>query len=240
MVEILDRGRVLVIVLSDPERFNPLSSSVLGEIKQIVESHRENPRPLLITGKGRLFSAGIDLAEVAFSSRPEDAQKPFKALVEVIDALLEYPVPTAVYLNGPAIAGGGELALATDFIYMNPNSWLEWPEVKWNIIAPMFLGLAKQSGLPRLAALNMDAGRIPANDAMSLGIAAGIFEDLEKTLEVFDKVAGLYEANKFAFSILVKEAREWKRKAVREIAFKLVDAAGSEELIMRARKFLKK
>ncbi len=239
-VELEVREKVLLIVFSEPEKFNPLSAGTLNKIRQIVESYHDNPKPLLITGKGKLFSAGIDLSEVASSTSPEEAQKPFKALVETISVLLEYPAPTGVYLNGPAIAGGGEIALATDFIYANPKAWLQWPEVKWNIIAPLFLALSKKTGLPRLASLNMDAGKIPAEDAYKMGIVSGLLPSLDEALKAMEQVYNLYVSNKFAFRILLEETRSWKKTAVTEIAYKLVDAAASDELIERARRFLSK
>ncbi len=239
-VELEVREKVLVIILSEPEKFNPLSTATLNKIKQIIESYYENPKPLLITGKSKLFSAGIDLAEVASATTPEEAQRPFKALVETISTLLEYPAPTGVYLNGPAIAGGGEIALATDFIYASPGAWLQWPEVKWNIIAPLFLALSKKTGLPRLASLNMDAGKIPAEDAYRVGIVSGLLSGLDDAVRAMEQVYDLYEANRYAFKILLSETRSWKKTALAEIAFNLVNAAASEELIVRARRFLSK
>jgi enoyl-CoA hydratase/carnithine racemase len=233
-----ERGGVVLLVLSRPERLNALNTSLLEALTAAVrERARAGAPPLLLTGEGRAFSAGIDLGEVAGASSPGEAARPFQALLEALGALLDYPAPTLAYINGPAIAGGGELALAVDVPIASPKARLEWPEARWNLVAPLYTELASRLGLPRLAAGALAAAQFTAEEAASLGLVAGVAGSLEEALEAARRLGEAYTSNTRAFQAILGDLRAWKRGAL-ERAGRLVELAASLELVERARRFL--
>ena len=235
-----EKEGVYVITLSRPEKLNPLSSTLLEGLATKLSELAGQPRTLLLAAEGRVFSAGIDLEEVASANTPEEASKPFKALGRAIRSLLAYPAPTLAYIHAPAIAGGAELALAADIIVVGPRGRLEWPEVKWNIVPPLLLALASRTPLTILSAAAVHARRITGEEALRLGVAAYSVESLEDAVALAAGVQKLYDTNREAFNVMLPRLRSWKIKAVEEEIPELERLAMSMELVERARRFLKK
>ncbi len=229
---------LLLVRLSKPEKYNPLGSVLLERLKNIVEAYRGSGKVLLLTGKGRLFSAGIDLFEVASYNEPSEASKPFKLLGEAMKALLEYDAPTITYLNGPAIAGGGELALSTDIILAGENATLEWPEPRFGIAAPMLLSYAAHTGSPRLAALALTGERIGAREALAMGLVHKIVGGEEEAVEEARRISQLYRGGREAYALMLGELRSWKRKGLERILPVLERLASQPVLLERARAFV--
>ncbi len=235
-----EKEGVYIITLSRPEKLNPLSSSLLERLTIKITELAGEPRTVLLAAEGRVFSAGIDLGEVASAETPEEAAKPFKALGRAIKALLDYPAPTLTYIHAPAIAGGAELALATDIIIVGPRGRLEWPEVKWNIVPPLLLALASRTPLTLLSAAALNAKRITGEEALRLGVAAYSAENLEDAIALATSIQKLYETNREAFKAMLPKLRSWKLKAVEEEVPELESLAASMELVERARRFLRR
>lgn len=233
-----ERGGVLLAVLSRPDKLNALDTETLRALTEKLAGEAASPKVLLLAAEGRVFSAGIDLEEVARAGSPEEAARPFRALGEAIRALLTYPAPTLSYVHAPAIAGGAELALATDIIIVGPGARLEWPEVKWNIVAPMLLALASKSGSGRLAASALTGERISAEEALGLGIASFRAGSLEEAVEIASRLASLYSENHAAYTSMLPSLRQWKFEAVDEVLPQLESLAASMELVERARRFV--
>jgi enoyl-CoA hydratase/carnithine racemase len=98
------------IVLAGPGK-NALGSSMMAHL--LAQLGEANGRPILVTGQGDAFSAGLDLREVASLDGPGMARF-LDLLVRLMDAWYTYPGPTVALLNGHAIAGGTVLALTCD------------------------------------------------------------------------------------------------------------------------------
>src|SRR5215467_7186523 len=103
-------GDVYELTISGPGR-NALSSVLMEHL--IGEVRAAGGRPLLLTGAGGVFSAGLNLKEVA--ALDHAGMTRFLGLLDdLIDALYGYPGPTVAAVNGHAIAGGCMLVLCTD------------------------------------------------------------------------------------------------------------------------------
>src|SRR4051812_29068404 len=107
---------VATITIARPDRLNALSGQTVDELRGAVEeSGRSGARCLLLTGEGRGFSSGADLA--GGGGLPEDAgaalEKHFNPLIEAIFAL---PIPVVAAVNGPCAGAGCSLALAADIV----------------------------------------------------------------------------------------------------------------------------
>src|SRR5262245_52528807 len=98
------------LTLSGPGK-NSLATPLMERI--LAEVRAAGGRPLLVTGAGDAFSAGLNLKEVAGLDRP-GMERYLLLLDDVIDALYGYPGVTVAAVNGPAIAGGCVVALCCD------------------------------------------------------------------------------------------------------------------------------
>jgi len=113
-----DRGRVRLLTLDRPERRNALSSALQADLVEELLGAAEggSVRAIVLTGNGPAFCAGFDLKEIREADQRGEPfrppmNRPGRSLFEVVT---ETPLPVIAALNGAAVAGGFELALACD------------------------------------------------------------------------------------------------------------------------------
>lgn len=139
-----DDGKVLTICIDRPKALNSLSGDVLTKLVAILRAENGNSdiRGLLLTGGGtKAFIAGADISEMQ-AMTAEEAQK-FSALGQEATCLLEQlPLPTIACVQGYALGGGCEMALACDFIFATDRAVFGQPEVHLGII-PGFGGCVR-------------------------------------------------------------------------------------------------
>ncbi len=137
-------------------------------------------RPVLLTGAGRAFSAGLDLKEV-MSLTAETAPAFLNGLVDTMEAVYTYPGPVVGAVNGHAIAGGCVLALACDFAYAtdDPRVRIGLNEIALGLrFPPRLLGLVTaQVPARHLDEVVLGAGLHAPAEAARLGLVAGVAED---------------------------------------------------------------
>ncbi|TFV62162.1 UNVERIFIED_ORG: enoyl-CoA hydratase/isomerase family protein [Bacillus sp. AZ43] len=127
-----NRGHVRVLTLDRPERRNALSSPLQADLVEELLACAEDPdvRAIVLTGNGPAFCAGFDLKEIRERDRAGERfrppmNRPTRSLFEVVT---ETPVPIVAALQGAAVAGGFELALACDLRVAAPGIRLGLPE----------------------------------------------------------------------------------------------------------------
>jgi enoyl-CoA hydratase len=171
-----DRGVVRVITVNRPAVLNALSVAVVGELTDAAHLARADAaagkiRGLVLTGAGKAFVAGADIAAMAEMSEA-DAREFARTGHAVGDALVLLPIPVIAAVNGFALGGGCELALACDFIYAAEAARFGQPEVKLGVI-PGFGGtqrLARRVGLARALELCMAGVMIDAAEGLRIGL----------------------------------------------------------------------
>lgn len=99
------------VLISFPAKKNATSTATLEALARDLAA--AGGEPVLLTGAGDVFSAGLDLEEVAELDLPR-ARRLLEALEGTVEALFTYPAPTVALVNGHAIAGGCVLALCCD------------------------------------------------------------------------------------------------------------------------------
>ncbi len=186
---------IATVTISRPEKLNALDPTTVAELLRAVSElqHRDPPRAVILTGAGKAFVAGADIA--AMSSMSTTDARRFAEAGHQVAALLEtasFPVIAAV--NGFALGGGCELALACDFIYASEKAKFGQPEVKLGVI-PGFGGtqrLARRVGIGKARELCYTGDIIGAEEALRIGLVNAVFAPddlLAKTREVAERIA---------------------------------------------------
>src|ERR671914_1391655 len=145
-VERGDNG-IAVLTVDRQEKLNSLNPQVIKEIGQaLLDLESDQPRVTIVTGAGeKSFVAGADIA-VMNEMSPLEAKR-FAELGHAATALLDRsPVPTIAAVNGYALGGGCELALACDIRVAAENALFGFPEVSLGILP----GMGGTQRLPRL------------------------------------------------------------------------------------------
>lgn len=148
----VDKG-VATITINRPKAMNALNSTLLNELSSVLDeiSTNEDIRVLVLTGAGeKAFVAGADIAELSKLS-PLQAKLFVKNGHDAIGKLQALSIPVIAAVNGFALGGGSELALASDFIYASEAAKFGLPEMTLGII-PGFGGTQR---LPRAVGANM-------------------------------------------------------------------------------------
>ena len=186
-------GSIAVLSVNRPKALNALNSRTLEELNLAFAEIIKNPalRALIVTGSGeKAFVAGADIAEMAAYS-PGQAQE-FSALGHKTFAQLEsLSIPTIAAVNGFALGGGCELALACDLIYASEKAKFGLPEVGLGVI-PGFGGtqrLTRVVGKMRAKELIFTGEMIDAKAAKEIGLALDVVAP-EKLIEHCKAVAG--------------------------------------------------
>jgi enoyl-CoA hydratase/carnithine racemase len=128
-----DRGHLRLLTLDRPERRNALSTALQADlVEQFLSLVADGVRAVVLTGNGPAFCAGFDLKEIrAADERGERFRPPMnRPARNLFEVLTETPVPVIAALNGAAVAGGFELALACDIRIAAPGIRLGLPEAQ--------------------------------------------------------------------------------------------------------------
>ncbi len=179
-------GEVGILTINRPTKLNALNIQVHRELKSILGEIKEsNLKGLILTGEGeKAFIAGADIAEMK-PMTPAEASA-FSELGQQVTLLLErLPIPTIAAVNGFALGGGFEMAMACDFIFATQNSVFGLPEVKLGLI-PGFGGTQRLSrivGERRARELTFSGRNVTSDEALSLGIALKLFATKAELLE---------------------------------------------------------
>lgn len=136
MIEIQAVGSVQVLTLTSG-RVNALDVEFLGELTQAVQDlARSGGDAVVITGAGRVFSAGVDLNRVV-EGGADYTDRLVQALSDAFEAVFTYPGPTVAAINGAAIAGGCVLACACDWRLATPEAQIGAAEVRVGVAFPV-------------------------------------------------------------------------------------------------------
>ncbi len=163
-------GHLLIVTINRPERMNSLHPPANFELEKIFNDFAANPDlwVAIITGAGdRAFSAGNDLRYQAEGNKIEVPKTGFAGLTARYD--LDKPVIAAV--NGVAMGGGFEIALAADLIIASDKAVFALPEPRVGLaaLAGGLHRLPRQIGLKRAMGMILTARRVSAEEGKELG-----------------------------------------------------------------------
>ena len=165
---------IWLLTVNRPKALNALNAATLAEIGAAVSRVAADgeARVLLVTGAGeKAFVAGADIAEMKDAS-VEQAREFSEQGMRVMHALEALPVPVIALVNGYALGGGCELALACDWIVAADDAVFGQPEVNLGI-PPGFGGtqrLPRRVGTARALELLVTARQVQAGEALAIGL----------------------------------------------------------------------
>ena len=173
-LKIETENNICTIIINRPDKLNALNDAVLNELNKVMDSvyTDENIKGVIITGAGdKAFVAGADIAEFLSVNDNEGASLARKGQ-DVFSKIENCPKPVIAAVNGFALGGGCELAMACHFRLGSSNAKFGQPEVNLGLIPgyggtqrlPMLIGKGKAMELI------MSGNMIGADEAKSLGL----------------------------------------------------------------------
>jgi enoyl-CoA hydratase len=189
------RGAVALLTLDRPQVLNALDAATLESLHaRVLELSRDGAlRAVVLTGEGRAFAAGADIAEMRRLD-PLGAEAFSRLGHAALSALEALSVPTIAAVNGFALGGGCELACACDWIYASTKARFGQPEVNLGLL-PGFGGtsrLLRRVGVGWAKELVLSGEAIDAETAQRIGLANRLFAPealVTAALEAAAKVA---------------------------------------------------
>lgn len=180
--------RIVTVTVNRPAARNALSRATLTELERVLQELQapqpDEVRGVLLTGAGdRAFVAGADIREMSAMTPAEG--ETFGRLGQGVTELLEsLPVPVVACVNGYALGGGCELAMAADLIYAVDGASLGQPEVTLGLIAGFggCVRLQRLVGPARARELLYTGRLIDAAEALRLGLVQSVFPSVDEML----------------------------------------------------------
>jgi enoyl-CoA hydratase/carnithine racemase len=178
-VDVKVTGAVGTILLNRHERRNALTHAMLAQLREALgDLHQERRvRAVVLTGSGTTFCAGMDLREMqSVAELPANEQAAHWGEVaddyrELVVQMLELPKPIIASVNGPAVAGGAGLVLASDVVVAGEAAKFGLPDARRGVVSGI-VGplLAFRVGAGIAARMMLTASLFPADEAYRLGI----------------------------------------------------------------------
>lgn len=187
-------GKVAVIKFNRPKALNAINPQVVAEVQKALDEIEKDPsiKVLVLAGEGeKAFVAGADISYMVNLS-PLAARKWSQEGHDLGSRIENFPIPVIACVNGFALGGGTEMAMACDFIYASETAKFGQPEINLGLI-PGFGGtqrLSRLVGKAMAKELCMTGGMITAQEAKTIGLVNKVFpadklwEETMKTAEL--------------------------------------------------------
>jgi enoyl-CoA hydratase/carnithine racemase len=185
-----DRGHVRHVVLNRPEKRNAMNQELLRELAGALRAaaDEEAVHCVVLRGEGPVFSAGVDLVELASSAGEPQVLRPFRnVFLDCANLCETMPKPVVCQIHRTCVGGALEVALGCDLRIASSDSRFSLPEVKFGIIPDVggSSRLPAVVGLGRAKELIMTARLIDAQEAERIGLVNRVVarEELEQATQ---------------------------------------------------------
>lgn len=187
-----DKAATRVITINRPDVRNALSSTLIDELSSALQQAAEarTVRTIVLTGVGKAFCAGLDLAELKTISQrsTEENRHDSAKIARLLEHIYHNPKPVIAAVNGHAVAGGAGIASACDFVLMAENAKFGYSESRIGFVAAIVaVYLIRQVGERQARDLLLSARLISAQEAHSMGLVNAVYpaeEVLGQALEL--------------------------------------------------------
>lgn len=191
-----NKDGILFITINRPDKLNALNKDVISELSDVLDTvyQQADIKAAILTGSGeKAFVAGADITEFAGLGDAEGAALAQRGQDMVFSKIEHCPKPIVAAVNGFALGGGCELAMACHFRTASVKARFGQPEVNLGLI-PGYGGtqrLVQLIGKGKAMELLMSADMINGEEAVRLGLANHVFapeELMDKTEEIVRKI----------------------------------------------------
>ncbi|HUP88397.1 MAG TPA: enoyl-CoA hydratase-related protein [Longimicrobiales bacterium] len=182
-IKLEKRGAIAVVTINRPDKLNALNAVTVGEVRRAFEEIREDKalHGAIMTGEGqKAFIAGADIAELS-QMTPLSGTQVSRAGQDTLRIIETMPIPVIAAINGFALGGGLEFALACHMRIASENAKLGLPEVKLGII-PGYGGtirLPRLVGRGRALEIMLSGEMIDAQEAYRIGLVNRVVAQAE-------------------------------------------------------------
>ena len=205
------KDMIAMVTISRPEAMNALNTRFFNEMDHVVSgiNKRDDVRVMVITGEGKAFVAGADIAEMV-NKTPEEGSAFSRLGQNTFRSLGEMEIPVIAAINGFALGGGLELAMGCDFRIASRKAKFGQPEVNLGLIP----GYAATQRLPRLTGMGdalyllMTADLIDADEALRIGLVQKLAEPEELMDTVMNIARNIITKGPKAVKLIKKVVRQ--------------------------------
>ena len=191
----ITENKIAIVTISRPEALNALNTQVIAELEQTVDMIEKNSdlSAMILTGEGRSFVAGADIGE-QYPLDLSQGRKWGQRGSAVMRRIEKLAIPTIASVNGFALGGGCEIAMACDIILASEKAKFGQPEVGLGI-TPGFSGtqrLPRRVGAAMAKELIFSGKMISAVEAERIGLANHVYpadELMNKAMEMAESFA---------------------------------------------------
>jgi enoyl-CoA hydratase len=228
-IETVDH-HVITVAMNRPERRNAISVEMAQELEACFVGFkaRADLRVVILTGKGTAFCAGADLKERA-GLTPDATRRQRETALRIVELIETLPVPVIGMVNGPAVAGGLEIALGCDIRISSDQATFALTEVRNMGSFPGAGGpvrLPKLIGRGRASYLVLTGRSISAREAYDFGLVEAVVphENLaQHTLAIAREIAGNSPTGVAAAKRLIRASNDLDVHAATELSRALRD-----------------
>jgi enoyl-CoA hydratase/carnithine racemase len=235
-INLLKKQTTAWITLNRPDKMNAINATMLQELSEALDTTEKDPtsRCVIITGEGeKAFSAGADITEL-HKLTPETAAEFSTKGQQVFTKIETMSKPVIAAINGYALGGGLELALACDFRLASDHAELGFPELNLGII-PGWGGtqrLAWTAGVAEAKRLIMFGDRVKAEEAHKMGLVDKVVPQKELKTEAEALAQRLCEPQ--------PEALKSAKQAINSVTQNILESGLKKETDLFAQLFSKK
>ncbi len=203
------------LTINRPHKHNALSRSVLKDLSETVTHYGKlaTTRLIIIQGAGdRYFAAGGDLVDLSTVRTPEATRAMSTEARHALDAIRHCKVPVIAYLNGDAIGGGAELALACDMRLVSTKARIGYIQAKL-AITPAWGGgadLCALVGASRALRMMSRCEMVAAELALDWGLADAIITDGPNGADIQDFIQPMLQRSNLIMRCLKEQASAWR------------------------------
>lgn len=175
MIEVETEDSLRIVTLNRPDKANALTREMLSALAETVERAANDPtlKALILTGRGKVFSAGADLDEARAGLATDPVWE------RLSGAIADAPILTIVALNGTAAGGALGMVLAADLRIAVPEAKIFYPVMKLGFLPQPSdpVRLAALAGPSRAKLILMGGAKVAAAEALAMGLVDRIAAD---------------------------------------------------------------
>jgi len=189
---------LLEVILNRPDDGNALSLELIEELNEILENYQHDLEIKLvtITGQGdKFFIAGGDIKELNAVRSDSDIDDMIKLGRKTLDMIRYYPVPVIALINGYALGGGAELAMACDYRLAVEKASIGFVHSTLNITTAWggMIDLIYLLGHTKALLTLIEGKTIKAKEAQTLGLIDSVFDDIDSAYLSIESVKKTFE-----------------------------------------------